>query len=101
MGREKSVLLAWLFGARCCQNGYWARKRYDHEHKIVDSLFFCLDAKSAEKCFKKLQKLDVGLDDSFTDELFNRVHGVVKAPKSAGKKRAQEAPKKPSPKVTL
>jgi len=67
----------------------------------LDSLFFSLDAKSAEKCFKKLQKLDVGLDDSFTDELFNRVHGVVKAQKSTGKKRAQEAPKKPSPKVTL
>ena len=64
-------------------------------------IFFFTDAKSAEKCFNKLQKLDIGLDDSFTDELYNRVHGVVKASKSSGKKRAQEAPKKPSPKVTL
>ncbi|CAG5096806.1 Oidioi.mRNA.OKI2018_I69.XSR.g14789.t1.cds [Oikopleura dioica] len=52
------------------------------------------ESKTPEKCFKKIQKLDIGLDDTFTDELFNKVKGITKT----GKKRPQQAPKAPSPK---
>lgn len=52
------------------------------------------ESKSKEKCFNKIIKLDtLEVEESFTDELWNRVHGKHKV-----KKAPAPTPKEPSPK---
>ena len=55
------------------------------------------ESKSKEKCFNKIVKLDtLEVEESFTDELWSRVHGKHKE-----KAKIVETPKEPSPKVSL